>query len=159
MPKARQTRLGWLSAKSLGNREGRIEKAQPGYRISDSTAARIQNAISDGILAPGARLLAERELAQRLSASRESVREAYRGPFRYRSVSRYALARRRVSSAPARCDTPQGPRQGVQTHAAACPRNPKMGEEKSLKTPFQKITSSRNENGNEFTNLCFLVFL
>src|SRR5438094_1313881 len=78
MPKAQQARLGWLSAKSSGNREGRIGKGEPGYRISDSTAARMQNAISDGILAPGARLLAERELAQRLSASRESVREAYR---------------------------------------------------------------------------------
>src|SRR5206468_12412879 len=78
MPKAQQARLGWLSAKSSGNREGRIGKGEPGYRISDSIAARIQNAISDGILAPGARLLAERELAQRLSASRESVREAYR---------------------------------------------------------------------------------
>ena len=78
MPKAQQARLGWLSAKSFGNREGRIRKGEPGYRISDSIAARIQNAISGGILAPGARLLAERELAQRLSASRESVREAYR---------------------------------------------------------------------------------
>src|SRR3989454_2973509 len=78
MPKAQQARLGWLSAKSSGNREGRIGKGEPGYRISDSIAARIQNAISDGILAPGARLLSERELAQRLNASRESVREAYR---------------------------------------------------------------------------------
>src|SRR5947207_15344033 len=78
MPKAQQGRLGWLSAKSSGNREGRIGKGESGYRISDSIAARIENAISDGILAPGARLLAERELAQRLSASRESVREAYR---------------------------------------------------------------------------------
>src|SRR5438477_12633485 len=78
MPKAQQARLGWLSAKSSGNREGRIGKGEPGYRISGSIAARMQNAISDGILAPGARLLAEPELAQRLSASRESVREAYR---------------------------------------------------------------------------------
>ena len=48
------------------------------YRISDGIAERIEDAISDGILAPGSRLLSERELAQRLNASRESVREAYR---------------------------------------------------------------------------------
>src|SRR2546422_3076363 len=78
MPKAQQARLGWLSAKSSGNREGRIRKGEPGYRISDGIVERIENAISDGILAPGSRLLSERELAQRLNASRESVREAYR---------------------------------------------------------------------------------
>lgn len=56
-------------------RSGTVESA---YRISDGIAERIENAISDGILGPGSRLLSERDLAQHLSASRESVREAYR---------------------------------------------------------------------------------
>src|SRR5437867_5979902 len=54
--------------------ERRTLKSRSNYDFTE----RIENAISDGILAPGSRLLSERELAQRLDASRESVREAYR---------------------------------------------------------------------------------
>src|SRR6266850_5660380 len=78
MPRTSQTRLPWLLPKSPSYGERRTGKVESAYRISDGIAERIENAISDGILAPGSRLLSERELAQRLNASRESVREAYR---------------------------------------------------------------------------------
>lgn len=46
--------------------------------MSDTIAARIQKSITDGELASGERLPAERELAQRFKTSRLSIREAYR---------------------------------------------------------------------------------
>lgn len=49
-----------------------------GRRVSDLIAARITRDITEGLLAPGEKLPAERELAQRLKTSRLSVREAYR---------------------------------------------------------------------------------
>ena len=77
-PRSRQSNLPWLERKSSGNGQWSHELAESGGRISDLIAERIRTAVSDGILAPGSRLLSERELAQRLNASRESVREAYR---------------------------------------------------------------------------------
>ena len=50
---------------------------RPG-RISETISRRIRKALTDGRLAPGEKLPAEREMAQRLRASRVSVREAYR---------------------------------------------------------------------------------
>lgn len=47
-------------------------------RVSEAIAHRIRKQIARGQLTPGARLPAERELAQRLRTSRVSVREAYR---------------------------------------------------------------------------------
>lgn len=47
-------------------------------RVSAAIAQRIQKAISQGKLVPGEKLPAERDLAQRLKASRVSIREAYR---------------------------------------------------------------------------------
>ena len=47
-------------------------------RVSETITRRIRKAISEGRLAPGERLPAEREMAGRLRASRVSVREAYR---------------------------------------------------------------------------------
>lgn len=47
-------------------------------RVSDAIAARIKKDISNGLLVPGEKLPAERELAHRLKTSRLSVREAYR---------------------------------------------------------------------------------
>jgi GntR family transcriptional regulator, transcriptional repressor for pyruvate dehydrogenase complex len=47
-------------------------------RVSESIARRIQNQISDGVLTPGAKLPAERDMAVRYRTSRVSVREAYR---------------------------------------------------------------------------------
>ena len=78
MPRTGQSRLRWLVSDASHHPERPTGKAESPYRISDGIAQRIENAISDGILAPGTRLLSERELAQRLNASRESVREAYR---------------------------------------------------------------------------------
>jgi len=77
-PRPRQGDLPWLKLKSPGNGHSSRESAESQGRISDLIAERIRTAVSDGILAPGSRLLSERELAQRLNASRESVREAYR---------------------------------------------------------------------------------
>ncbi len=78
MSRTHQSRLSWLVSKRSHHPQRQIEKVESPYRISEAIAQRIENAISDGILAPGSRLLSERELAQRLNASRESVREAYR---------------------------------------------------------------------------------
>ena len=78
MPRTHQSRLRWLVPKLPYRGESPTGKGETAYRISDGIVERIENAISDGILAPGSRLLSERELAQRLNASRESVREAYR---------------------------------------------------------------------------------
>ena len=47
-------------------------------RVSETIARRIKRAISSGRLSPGHKLPAEREMAERLGASRVSVREAYR---------------------------------------------------------------------------------
>jgi GntR family transcriptional repressor for pyruvate dehydrogenase complex len=47
-------------------------------RVSDTIAATIKQDITKGVLAPGERLPAERELAQKFKTSRLSVREAYR---------------------------------------------------------------------------------
>lgn len=47
-------------------------------RVSETITRRIRKAITDGRLAPGEKLPAEREMAGRLRASRVSVREAYR---------------------------------------------------------------------------------
>jgi len=47
-------------------------------RVSEAIAQRIKKQIASGRLKPGRRLPAERELAERLSTSRVSVREAYR---------------------------------------------------------------------------------
>lgn len=47
-------------------------------RVSDSIATRIKAEVTQGLLVPGAKLPAERELAQRFKTSRLSVREAYR---------------------------------------------------------------------------------
>jgi GntR family transcriptional regulator, transcriptional repressor for pyruvate dehydrogenase complex len=47
-------------------------------RLSDSIAATIRGDITRGVLAPGERLPAERELAHKFKTSRLSVREAYR---------------------------------------------------------------------------------
>ncbi len=47
-------------------------------RVSEAIGQRIRKAISEGKLLPGEKLPAERDLAQRLKASRVSVREAYR---------------------------------------------------------------------------------
>jgi GntR family transcriptional repressor for pyruvate dehydrogenase complex len=47
-------------------------------RVSETITRRIRKAITEGRLAPGEKLPAEREMAQRLRASRVSVREAYR---------------------------------------------------------------------------------
>src|SRR5712691_7941932 len=47
-------------------------------RVSATIARRIQKQITEGKLAPGEKLPAERDLARRLSVSRVSVREAYR---------------------------------------------------------------------------------
>jgi len=77
-PRSGQSNLPWLERKSSGDGQWSHELAESGGRISDLIAERIRTAVSDGILAPGSRLLSERELAQRLNASRESVREAYR---------------------------------------------------------------------------------
>ena len=78
MPRTHQRRLRWLAPAARHRGESSTGKVESAYRISDGIAERIEDAISDGILAPGSRLLSERELAQRLNASRESVREAYR---------------------------------------------------------------------------------
>jgi GntR family transcriptional repressor for pyruvate dehydrogenase complex len=78
MPRTSQSELGWLEPAVVGNVEVPKGQTEPRGRISDFIAERIRTAVSDGILAPGSRLLSERELAQRLKASRESVREAYR---------------------------------------------------------------------------------
>src|SRR5438309_1093346 len=78
MPRTHQRRLRWLVPAAPHRGESSAGKVESAYRISDGIAERIEDAISDGILAPGSRLLSERELAQRLNASRESVREAYR---------------------------------------------------------------------------------
>src|SRR5947207_7560070 len=78
MPRTHQRRLRWLAPAAPHRGESSTGKVESAYRISDGIAERIEDAISDGILAPGSRLLSERELAQRLNASRESVREAYR---------------------------------------------------------------------------------
>ncbi len=47
-------------------------------RVSDLIAARITKDITEGVLVPGQKLPAERELAERFKTSRLSVREAYR---------------------------------------------------------------------------------
>jgi GntR family transcriptional repressor for pyruvate dehydrogenase complex len=47
-------------------------------RVSETITRRIRKAITEGRLAPGEKLPAEREMAGRLRASRVSVREAYR---------------------------------------------------------------------------------
>jgi GntR family transcriptional regulator, transcriptional repressor for pyruvate dehydrogenase complex len=47
-------------------------------RVSESIARRIKRAIFSGRLSPGHKLPAERDMAERLGASRVSVREAYR---------------------------------------------------------------------------------
>ena len=78
MPRTSQSQLGWLQPNPIDNMEISGGAGEPRGRISDVIAERIRTAVSDGILAPGTRLLSERELAQRLKASRESVREAYR---------------------------------------------------------------------------------
>src|SRR5438445_10748232 len=78
MPRTHQSRLRWLVPKLPYRGESPTGKGETAYRISDGIVERIRTAVSDGILAPGSRLLSERELAQRLNASRESVREAYR---------------------------------------------------------------------------------
>src|SRR2546423_13062935 len=78
MPRTHQRRLRWLAPAARHRGESSTGKVESAYRISDGIAERIRTAVSDGILAPGSRLLSERELAQRLNASRESVREAYR---------------------------------------------------------------------------------
>lgn len=77
-PRTRQSDLPWLEPQSSDNDNFSHELAETRGRISDLIAERIRTAVSDGILAPGSRLLSERDLAQRLNASRESVREAYR---------------------------------------------------------------------------------
>ena len=56
----------------------KIAKAGRQGRVSAKIARRIQKGITDGKLAPGEKLPAERDLAQRLNVSRVSVREAYR---------------------------------------------------------------------------------
>jgi len=55
-----------------------MSKGRSPGRISETISRRIRKAITDGRLAPGEKLPAEREMAQRLRASRVSVREAYR---------------------------------------------------------------------------------
>src|SRR6185295_16727386 len=62
--------------RSMLNRK--ISKSGRRGRLSAEIARRIQQGIGDGSLAPGERLPAERELAQKLEVSRVSVREAYR---------------------------------------------------------------------------------
>jgi DNA-binding FadR family transcriptional regulator len=47
-------------------------------RVSEHIARRIRKQISDGVLQPGEKLPAERDMAQRYRTSRVSVREAYR---------------------------------------------------------------------------------
>ena len=47
-------------------------------RVSETITRRIRKAITEGRLAPGEKLPAEREMAEKLHASRVSVREAYR---------------------------------------------------------------------------------
>jgi len=56
----------------------KIPKGGRRGRVSGEIARRIQNGIAEGTLAPGEKLPAERDLAQRLKVSRVSVREAYR---------------------------------------------------------------------------------
>lgn len=55
-----------------------MAKAAKTRRVSEAIAQRIKKQIASGRLKPGRRLPAERELAERLSTSRVSVREAYR---------------------------------------------------------------------------------
>jgi DNA-binding FadR family transcriptional regulator len=56
----------------------RLSKAGRQGRVSAEIARRIQKGIAEGSLAPGEKLPAERDLAQKLKVSRVSVREAYR---------------------------------------------------------------------------------
>lgn len=56
----------------------RPDVAHASGRVSDSIASAIKTEISTGVLAPGERLPAERDLAQKFKTSRLSVREAYR---------------------------------------------------------------------------------
>lgn len=56
----------------------KLSKAGRQGRVSAEIARRIQQGIAEGTLAPGEKLPAERDLAQRLEVSRVSVREAYR---------------------------------------------------------------------------------
>jgi GntR family transcriptional repressor for pyruvate dehydrogenase complex len=55
----------------------RTHRTKPG-RVSEAIARRIKKQISDGVLIPGEKLPAERDMAQRFRTSRVSVREAYR---------------------------------------------------------------------------------
>lgn len=56
----------------------RADVLPPSGRVSDSIASAIKTDISTGVLIPGERLPAERDLAQKFKTSRLSVREAYR---------------------------------------------------------------------------------
>jgi DNA-binding FadR family transcriptional regulator len=60
------------------NTEVAMRKETTDGRVSETITRRIRKAITDGRLAPGEKLPAEREMAERLRASRVSVREAYR---------------------------------------------------------------------------------
>lgn len=53
-------------------------RARRSPRVSEAIVRRIKKQMSDGLLAPGERLPAERDMAQRFRTSRVSVREAYR---------------------------------------------------------------------------------
>lgn len=65
-------------ANALLSSLGPLSRAAREGRVSDEIADRIKTYISEGVVSPGERLPAERELAHKLQTSRLSVREAYR---------------------------------------------------------------------------------
>ena len=65
-------------ANALLSSLGPLSRAARDGRVSDEIADRIKSYISEGVVSPGERLPAERELAHKLQTSRLSVREAYR---------------------------------------------------------------------------------
>jgi len=67
-----------MSGQGHHNTEEAMRKDTTNGRVSETITRRIRKAITEGRLAPGEKLPAEREMAQRLRASRVSVREAYR---------------------------------------------------------------------------------
>ena len=67
-----------MSGQGDDNTEEAMRKDTTNGRVSETITRRIRKAITEGRLAPGEKLPAEREMAQRLRASRVSVREAYR---------------------------------------------------------------------------------
>jgi GntR family transcriptional regulator, transcriptional repressor for pyruvate dehydrogenase complex len=67
-----------MSGQGDDSTEEAMRKDTTDGRVSETITRRIRKAITEGRLAPGEKLPAEREMAQRLRASRVSVREAYR---------------------------------------------------------------------------------